>query len=418
MNPTEKFQKYRDADPDEAKFFWTGGPIEVAARTWFASMFSGLTAFETDEGLVLVDTGATPLGDYLRTQIRKQTDVPLHTVIYTHGHIDHAFGVGAWLAEVGERGGRRPRIVANEAVLRRFERYRRTAGYNSAINQRQFGLPVDFGTLSYCLPDTTFRESLRLVVGGLTFLIHAARGETDDHAWVYCPERRVLCTGDLFIYAVPNAGNPQKVQRYPWDWADALEAMSALDPAPEALCPGHGGPVRGAARVRAALTDTAAYLRSLVEQTLTLLNRGVTFDQIILRVQPPKELANRAYLQPVYDHPEFIVRNVLRYFGGWWDQNPAMLMPASYDAQAAEIVRLAGGPAALVARARALAANGNLRLACHLADWAARGAPDDAEALQAQAELFNARADEQESLMAENIFRAAARAAEERATGR
>ncbi len=412
MNPTEKFQHYRNADPDEAKFFWTGGPVEVAERTWFASSFSGITAFETDDGLVLVDTGAAPMGDGLRKWIRKHTQAPLHTVVYTHGHLDHAFGVHAWLAEATEPGSARPRIIANEAVLPRFERYRRTAGYNSAINQRQFGLPVDFAALSYCPPDTTFRETLRITVGGLTFLIHAARGETDDHAWVYCPERRVLCTGDLFIYAVPNAGNPQKVQRYAWDWADALEAMSALEPAPESLCPGHGGPVRGAARVRAALCDTAAYLRALVDQTLAYLNQGMPFDEILLAVRPPKELADRPYLQPVYDHPEFIVRNVLRYFGGWWDQNPAMLMPASYDAQAAEIVRLAGGAAAVVARARALAAEGNLRLACHLADWAARGAPADPTALQTQADIFNARADEQESLMAENIFRAAASGAE------
>jgi hypothetical protein len=62
-----------------------------------------------------------------------------------------------------------------------------------------------------------------------------------------------------------------------------------------------------------------------------------------------------------------------------------------------------------VARARQLAAAGDLRLACHLADWAARGAPDDPEAQRAKADVFNARADQQESLMAENIVRAAAK---------
>ena len=41
------------------------------------------------------------------------------------------------------------------------------------------------------------------------------KGETDDHTWVWCPQRRVVCPGDLFIWAVPNDGNPQKVQRYP-----------------------------------------------------------------------------------------------------------------------------------------------------------------------------------------------------------
>jgi alkyl sulfatase BDS1-like metallo-beta-lactamase superfamily hydrolase len=412
MNPIEKFAQHHNGNPDEAKFFWSGGPIEMAPRTWFASQFSGVTAFETDDGVVLVDSGTMQLSDYLRQKIRQHTTARLHTVIYTHGHLDHAFGLHSWLAEAQQRGDAPPHVIAHEAVLQRFERYRQTSGYNSAINQRQFGLPVDFAQLSYRPPDTTFREALRITVGGLTFDIRHARGETDDHAWVYCPERRVLCTGDLFIYAAPNAGNPQKVQRYPWEWADALEAMAALDPAPEALCPGHGGPIRGAARIHAALTETCAYLRALVEQTLTLLNRGVPYDEIVLAVHPPAELESRPYLRPVYDHPEFIVRNVLRYFGGWWDQNAAMLMPASYDEQAREIVALAGGTAKLIARARELAAGGNLRLASHLADWAARGASHDAAAQQVKAEVFSARADAQESLMAENIFRAAAGEAE------
>ena len=43
--------------PEEAQFYWTGGPIEVAPKTWFASLFSGCVAFDTTDGLVLVDTG-------------------------------------------------------------------------------------------------------------------------------------------------------------------------------------------------------------------------------------------------------------------------------------------------------------------------------------------------------------------------
>src|SRR3990170_4358581 len=98
----------------------------------------------------------------MRQEIRKHSAARLHTVIYTHGHIDHAFGLDSWLAEGRERGDAPPRIVAHEAVPQRFERYRKTVGYNSAINQRQFGLPIDFTRLPYRPPDTTFRERLRI----------------------------------------------------------------------------------------------------------------------------------------------------------------------------------------------------------------------------------------------------------------
>ena len=46
--------------------------------------------------------------------------------------------------------------------------------------------------------------------------------QTDDHTWLYLPQHRAVCTGDLFIWASPNCGNPQKVQRYPLDQARAL----------------------------------------------------------------------------------------------------------------------------------------------------------------------------------------------------
>ena len=57
-NPSAKFGTMRGRSPEEAKFFWTGGPIEVAPRTWFASQFSGCVAFETDDGLVLTENAA------------------------------------------------------------------------------------------------------------------------------------------------------------------------------------------------------------------------------------------------------------------------------------------------------------------------------------------------------------------------
>src|SRR2546428_219997 len=78
-------------------------------------------------------------------------------------------------------------------------------------------------------------------------------------AWI--PERKILAPGDLFIWATPNAGNPQKVQRYAGDWAVALREMAALGA--ELMIPGHGLPIFGADRVRTALADTAELLETI-----------------------------------------------------------------------------------------------------------------------------------------------------------
>ncbi len=244
-------------------------------------------------------------------------------------------------------------------------------------------------------------------MGGERFELHHARGETDDHTWVWMPERKVLCPGDLFIWASPNCGNPQKVQRYPREWALALRTMSALGA--ETMFPGHGPPIVGAERIRQALDETAELLEFLHESTLALMNQGARLNDILHEVKAPERLLARPYLRPVYDEPEFIVRNLWRLYGGWYDGNPAHLKPAREVELARELASLAGGAPRLVDRALELSAKGEHRLACHLAETAALAAPDDAAIGETRSKVYTARAEVETSLMAKGVYNAAAR---------
>ena len=210
-------------------------------------------------------------------------------------------------------------------VAARFDRYRATADYNALINARSSRFPPAWPT-DDDITDTTYDMAHRLEVGDVTLELTHARGETDDHTWIWWPARRILFTGDLFFWVSPNAGNPQKVQRYAAEWASALRTMAAHGA--ETLVPGHGAPIFGADRVRAALGDTAEWLEFLVHETLARMNAGVSLATILAEVRPPAHLAERPYLQPIYDEPEFVVRNVWRLYGGWYDGNPSHLKPA------------------------------------------------------------------------------------------
>ena len=393
-----------------ASFFGGGPAVRAADRTLFVPAFANAVAFETDGGLVLVDWGHAVSADRIHDEVRRFTDAPLSTVIYTHGHIDHVGGWRPWVEEDAQA----PTVVAHEAVARRFERYLRTPGLNEHINRVQFGVDDVRWPREYRWPDRTYTESLMLDVGGEGFELHHGRGETDDATWVWVAERGVLCTGDFWISSVPNCGNPQKVQRYPEEWAEVLEAMSALGA--EILLPGHGPPIRGGPAVRTALRDAARYLRSIADQTVDLLNQGLRPDQIVERVRPPDDLASKPYLQPLYDRPEFIVRNVIRLYGGWWDGFAANLLPAPAADRAREIVGLAGGVDAVVARALELA-DDDLALACHLAEWAVTADPMHPGALECARDVFTRRAHGEPSLMGQGIFRHAAREAERRLSG-
>ena len=405
----------------------SAGMAEVADGVGFVPSFANVSAVSTDDGLILVDTGSVFMAAGIHETLRAWDPGRLHTAVYSHGHIDHVFGVPVWAAESAEAGWPEPVVVAHEALPARFDRYIMTAGYNGIINRRQFDIDSLQWPTEYRYPDRTYRDHLELDIGGTRAELHHAKGETDDHTWTWFPGSKVLCCGDLFIWASPNAGNPQKVQRYPLEWADALRQMLALydgpDGGPEVLLPGHGFPVMGGQRVMQALTDTADLLESLVNQTLALMNSGARLDEVIHTVTPPAHLMERPYLQPVYDEPEFVVRTVWRLYGGWWDGNPATLKPAPERALALELAELAGGAAVLADRALALLPeatptggdappgpdDGALRLAGHLAELAWLAAPGDPGIQDVRRTVFTRRADAASSTMAHGVFSWAAR---------
>jgi alkyl sulfatase BDS1-like metallo-beta-lactamase superfamily hydrolase len=326
--------------------------------------------------------------------------------------VDHAYGLPPFLAEAEAKGWAPPRIVAHRALPARLQRYAETAAYNQIVNSRQFGVPVRFPTEAIP-PTELYDDAAELRVGGVEARLEHARGETDDHTWLWFPRARVLCTGDLFIWCAPNAGNPQKVQRYARDWAVALRRMAALGA--DLLLPGHGLPIAGATRVRQALEDTAAYLESLYRDTLALLNQGATVYDIVESVRAPAHLAEKPYLRPVYDEPEFIVRNVVRHLGGWWSGVPSELKPAPRRDLAREIAALSGGVGPILARARALLEAGELKLASHLVDTAAEAEPASREAHALRAEVYARRTAAETSTMSKGVFGAAARESREKA---
>ncbi len=376
------------------------GLEQVADGLAFLSSFGNVIVLDTSAGLALFDTGSFFLAANNHGQIRDWSKRPVHTAVYTHGHVDHAFGLPPFEAEPGAK----IEVIAHPAVAERFKRYELTAGYNETINQRQFGIPVQWPT-EYRFPDRTVTDRLDLTLGGEKIELRHAKGETDDHVWVWMPERRALCTGDLFIWASPNCGNPQKAQRFPKEWAAALREMAALGP--DMLLPGHGLPIIGRDRAVQALSETAELLETLVDQTLALMNEGASLDKVLHAVKAPPRLLERPYLRPVYDEPEFIVRNLWRLYGGWYDGNPAHLKPAPEGALAKELADLAGVDV-LLKRAKELSERGEHRLACHLVEIAHRADAGSDAVKEVRSRVYSSRAEAETSLMAKGVFTAAA----------
>ena len=377
--------------------------------------FSHCIVFATDDGLLAFDTSGPQGGGRVVEAVRGWRGERFNTLVYTHGHVDHVGGAGAFVADAEGRGQPKPRIAGHENVQARFDRYNLTDGYNRIINERQFG---QFRRAGYSIggdqhflpttspkPDVTYAHTLDLDVGGLAVELKHAKGETDDHTWSWIPKHKAICAGDFFIWNFPNAGNPQKAQRYPREWAIAMREMAGMGA--ELFLPAHGLPIAGAERIRRVLGEVADALEKLVGDTLAMMNDGAKLNDIIHAVSVDPAVLEKPYLRPMYDEPEFVVRNIWRLYGGWWDGNPANLKPAREAALAAEIAALAGGADKLAERALALA-DDDVRLACHLVELAVQADPDSRRAHGARAEVYQRRRDAETSLMAKGIFGSAA----------
>ncbi len=406
---------------------------EVADGIAVVESFSHAVALRTDEGLVVFDASAVFTGRQVVEALRTWSTDPVRSLVYTHGHVDHVGGSGAFVADAAARGHARPQVLAHEAVVGRFERYRTTDEWNVGINARQFGgirdrrlrLANDDGTAAarrflpddVAAPDVTYRDRLDVNVGGVDIELRHGRGETDDHTWAWIPAHRAIACGDFLIWNFPNAGNPQKVQRYPGEWATALRQMAALEP--ELLLPAHGLPIGGADRIRTVLETVAGTLEDLVQRVVDLMNEGAVLDEIVHEVTVADDVLRLPYMRPLYDEPEFVVRNVWRLYGGWWDGDPARLKPPREAVLAAEVATMAGGAEALARRAAAVAEAGgeaggeaDLRLACQLVEWAAAAAGGPAEAPEVhavRARIYEQRRKAETSLMAKGIFAGAVR---------
>lgn len=62
------------------------------------------------------------------SSLREVSNLPLHAIVYSHGHVGYNFGVDQWLKHSAERGEPKPRIIAHARVPFRYQRYRETAG--------------------------------------------------------------------------------------------------------------------------------------------------------------------------------------------------------------------------------------------------------------------------------------------------
>ena len=356
---------------------------KVADNIWIIRLpLVNCTLIETEEGLVLIDTGMKPAGPALLNAIRSISEKPVHTILYTHGHVDHCYGTWA-LIEAGET----PQIIGHSSIRERYHRYIQLGGSIAKyMSQPESQLPKDSSDIVW--PNRYFDDFLELKIGGITFQLYHFEGETDDQFFVWMPEERALLAADYYQGFLPNAGNGKRVQRNVGEWIAALEKMQQLQP--ELFIPSHGPHIEGTKNINESLHILIEAMTSILDQTIDGLNAGLRKDQVFKSVELPEHLKSHPTLEEKYVTAQDISKMIIKQYTGWWDDIPSHWSPAPLELQARQIANLAGGSDALVNYTRELMKS-DLKLASHFCDWAWLAHPENEGVQQLVLDVYRQR---------------------------
>jgi len=388
----------------------------------FVPSMANTCVFDTKEGLVIFDLPIKQLAQKTFDKVRSITNKPVKYIIYSHGHFDHAYGYGPFIEEIRKKGWDMPEVIAHENCVRRFEKYEILEKYHDWINKQQFasisGRRRDavVSASETLIPTIILKgneSSYSFKLGDVNFDIYHDMGETDDSIWLWVPEKKTICTGDLLLSSFPNIGNPFKVQRYPKDWAIAMEKMREKNA--EYLVPGHGRLIEGTEKVRDAISITAEAMHFVHDEVVKRLNEGKWFEEIyheMIEIYPEK-FKKHNILKGIYGCYRFAIHATYRLYHGWYDSgNPTDLFPSKTNDIAREFLML-NSESVYLEHANKLYSEGKKQLALHVLDIVVKGTDEKnsevlIEALKLKVKILKEKAKIETSFISKNIINNAA----------
>ena len=368
---------------------------EVSKNLAFIKNFGNIAVFKNGSSGLLIDTGMGVSSIQVVEKLKEWGISNIDYVIYTHGHVDHVTGT-EYITNSFEG---ETNVIAHKNVTKRFDRYKKTTGYNGIINQRQFGLPSPVFPNDFIYPDITYSDEYEIEFNDSILTLTHGKGETDDATYIYSNKEDALFTGDFFIWSLPNAGNPSKAQRYVGFWGEVLKKMSEYNA--EYLFPGHGPLIKGKKTIKEMLLDTSSCLLWIEENVLNLMNKGYTLREIHSEVIFPDKYL-KPYLISTYDDFSFLINSVWRQYGGWYSGIPSELKPPKLEDIGRTYIDMAGNEESLLKFLESLVKSEKYKEASVIVDAASSVNSNFFSDIKKQ--IYLKLAEQEPSLMAKGIY--------------
>ncbi|OFX01118.1 MAG: alkyl sulfatase, partial [Alphaproteobacteria bacterium RIFCSPHIGHO2_12_FULL_63_12] len=389
------------------------------------SIIVGDTGFIIVDPLTSVETARAAL-DLARAQLG---DKPVVAVIYTHSHADHFAGVkGVLSADDVARG--KARIFAPEGFLENAISENIIAG--AAMGRRatyQFGaglaagetgsvgsgigVAVSSGTRSLIAPtDLIGISGGRRTIDGVRFEFQMTPGtEAPAEMNFFLPQFGALCLAENANATMHNVLTPRgALVRDAKAWADYLtETLRLFGGKSEVMFTSHAWPRFGAPRVDDFIASHRDAYKYLHDQSVRLMNEGLTDEEIADRIALPDALSDRWFNRGYYGTMRHNSRAVYQRYMGWYDGNPAHLNQHPEEVTAPRYVEAMGGAKKIVKTARRAYDAGDYRWAAELLDLAVFADPDNVSAKNLLADAHEQMAYQAESSLWRNMHLSAAK---------
>ncbi len=354
--------------------------------------------------------------------------LPVSAVIYSHTHGDHWGGVRALVDEADVRSGKIPviapfdfmdftiseNVYAGNAMNRRlFYQYGLLlpAAPHGYVGQG-LGQGVSAGAIGLIAPNRLVTEPIEeFEVDGVRMIFqNTPNTEAPREMNTYLPDLKALWMAENVIASLHNIYTLRGAQvRDPLAWSKYIgEALYRFGQEAEVLFASHHWPRWGNDRVQEVLRGQRDIYANMNNQVLHLANQGVTINQVHNVYEVPKGLQEKWYCRGYHGSPEHNARGVIQRYLGFWDCNPTTLIPLSPEESAPLYVEMMGGSEKIIARGRDLHDEGKYLMASEIVDKLVQAEPDNADAKDLLADIFEQLGYQQENPGLRNSFLAAA----------
>ncbi len=354
--------------------------------------------------------------------------LPVSAVIYSHSHADHWGGVRGIVKEADVRSGKIP-VIAPRNFMEHTIAENVYAG--NAMNRRLFyqyglllpasphgyagqglGQGVSAGAVGLIAPNRLVEKEIEEIeVDGVKMIFQdTPNTEAPTEMNTYIPGMKALWMAENVIASLHNIytlrGAPV---RNPLNWSKYIaQALHRFGLEAEVMFASHHWPRWGNARIQEVLRGQRDLYAHMNNQVLHFANQGVTINEIHNIYELPQGLQSKWFCRGYHGSAQHNSRGVIQRFLGFWDCNPATLIPLSPADSAPLYVEMMGGSAKILARGQQLHNEGKYFLAQEILNKLVQAEPTNTAAKDLLADIFEQLGYQQENPGLRNSYLAAA----------